>query len=219
MIYRLYEKILLRNLSTLPEHICFMISEKDMLDAPDNLYRTVEWCRELGIGSVTFHISTTDPARLERCLPQIRRVSSIAHLRLHYREGTEVAGEGMDVAVAIGKSGREEIAACIRQMAEEGVEPDSVDEDGGRPPDRFPDLAVGLLRTLLPGRQLGAAPEGGFPSRDPGLSVQGAPFRQVMIIHLWDGEIFTARGCLPGGALRPGYAHPAVRSLSLIRWS
>ena len=45
MIYRLYEKILLRNLSTLPEHICFMISEKDMLDAPDNLYRTDEWCR------------------------------------------------------------------------------------------------------------------------------------------------------------------------------
>ncbi len=129
MIYRLYEKILLRNLSTLPEHICFMISEKDMLDAPDNLYRTVEWCRELGIRSVTFHISTTDPARLERCLPQIRRVSSIARLRLHYREETEVAGEGMDVAVAIGKSGREEIAACIRQMAKAGVEPDSVDEE------------------------------------------------------------------------------------------
>jgi len=129
MIYRLYEKILLRNLSTLPEHICFMISEKDMLDAPDNLYRTVEWCRELGIRSVTFHIGTTDPARLERCLPQIRRVSSIAHLRLHYLDRTEVAGEGMNVTVAIGKSGREEIAACIRRMAEEGVEPDSVNED------------------------------------------------------------------------------------------
>jgi undecaprenyl diphosphate synthase len=35
----------------------------------------------------------------------------------------------MDVTVAIGKSGREEIAACIRRMAEEGVEPDSVNEE------------------------------------------------------------------------------------------
>ncbi|MDI6867650.1 undecaprenyl diphosphate synthase family protein [Methanoculleus sp.] len=129
MIYRLYEKILLHNLSTLPEHICFMISEQDMLDAPDNLYHAVEWCRDLGIQSVTFHISTTDPTRLERCLPQIRRVSSIAHLTLHYQEKTEVAGEGMDVTVAIGKSGREEIAACIRRMAEEGVDPVSVNEE------------------------------------------------------------------------------------------
>ena len=34
----------------------------------------------------------------------------------------------MDVVVAIGKSGREEITACIRKMAEDGVPPESVDE-------------------------------------------------------------------------------------------
>ncbi len=128
MIYRLYEKYLLRNLRTFPEQICFMITEQDMLDAPGNLYLAVQWCRDLGIGSVMFHISTDDPVRLERCLSQIRRISSIARLTLHYRDGQEISGEGMDVTVAIGKSGREEIADCVRRMAEDGVDPASVDE-------------------------------------------------------------------------------------------
>ncbi|MDV2482701.1 undecaprenyl diphosphate synthase family protein [Methanoculleus sp. Wushi-C6] len=129
MIYRLYERILLSDLHTLPEQICFMITGQDMLDAPDNLYRAAEWCRDLGIRSAMFHISTPDPARLERCLPRIRTISSIARLTLHYRETKEVRGEGMNVTVAIGKSGREEIACCVRRMAEDGMDPDSVDED------------------------------------------------------------------------------------------
>lgn len=129
MIYRLYEKILLRDLSTLPEHICFMITEQDMLDAPGNLYLAAQWCRDLGIASAMFHISTADPARLERCLPLLRQISSIARLTLHYRDEKEVTGEGMDVTVAVGKSGREEIAGCVRRMAEDGVDPALVDED------------------------------------------------------------------------------------------
>jgi len=129
VIYRLYEKILLRNLHTLPNQICFMITGQDMLDAPDNLYRAAGWCRDLGIGSVMFHISTDDPAGLERCLPRVRMVSSIARLTLHYGERKEVSGEGMNVTVAIGKSGREEIAGCVRRMAEDGVDPGFVDED------------------------------------------------------------------------------------------
>ncbi len=75
-----------------------------------------------------FHISTDDPARLERCLPQIRKISSIGRLTLHYRDDKEVSGAGMEVTVAIGKSGREEIADCVRRMAENGVDPASVDE-------------------------------------------------------------------------------------------
>ncbi len=129
MIYRFYENILLRDLHTLPEHICFMITEQDMLDAPGNLHLAAQWCRDLGIGSAMFHISTADPARLERCLPLIRTLSSIARLTLHYRDGKEVSGEGIDVTVAIGKSGRQEIAGCVRRMAEDGVDPGSVDED------------------------------------------------------------------------------------------
>jgi len=129
VFYRLYEKILLRNLHTLPNQICFMITGQDMLDAPGNLYLAAQWCRDLGIGSAMFHISTADPARLERCLPLIRTISSIARLTLHYRDEKEVSGEGMDVMVAIGKSGREEIADCVRRMARDGVDPGSVDED------------------------------------------------------------------------------------------
>ncbi len=128
MIYRFYEKRLLRDLHTLPRQICFMITEQDMLDAPDNLYAAARWCHDLGIGSVMFHISTDDPARLEPYLPQIREISSIGRLTLHYRDDKEVSGEGMEVTVAIGKSGREEIADCVRRMAEDGVDPASVDE-------------------------------------------------------------------------------------------
>src|SRR5690606_21978112 len=120
VIYRLYEKILLRDLQKLPEQICFMITGQDMLDAPENIFRATEWSRELGIRSVMFHISTDAPASLERCLPRIRAISSIARLTLYYLDKKEVSGEGMDVTVAIGKSGREEIADCIRRMAKDG---------------------------------------------------------------------------------------------------
>lgn len=129
MIYRLYEKILLRDLQKLPEQICFMITGQDMLDAPENIFRATEWSRELGIRSVMFHISTDAPASLERCLPRIRAISSIARLTLYYLDKKEVSGEGMDVTVAIGKSGREEIADCIRRMAQDGIDPEAVDED------------------------------------------------------------------------------------------
>ncbi|HQD26717.1 MULTISPECIES: undecaprenyl diphosphate synthase family protein [Methanoculleus] len=129
MIYRLYEKILLRDLQKLPEQICFMITGQDMLDAPENIFRATEWSRELGIRSVMFHISTDAPASLERCLPRIRAISSIARLTLYYLDKKEVSGEGMDVTVAIGKSGREEIADCIRRMAKDGIDPEAVDED------------------------------------------------------------------------------------------
>jgi undecaprenyl diphosphate synthase len=129
VIYRLYEKILLRDLQKLPEQICFMITGQDMLDAPENIFRATEWSRELGIRSVMFHISTDAPASLERCLPRIRAISSIARLTLYYLDKKEVSGEGMDVTVAIGKSGREEIADCIRRMAKDGIDPEAVDED------------------------------------------------------------------------------------------
>lgn len=129
MIYRFYEKHLLRGLHTLPEQICFMITEQDMLDAPNNLFLATQWCCDLGIKSVMFHISTDDPERLRRNLPQIRKISSIARLTLYYQDEEEIIGEGMHVTVAIGKSGREEIADCVRRMAEDGIDPESVDED------------------------------------------------------------------------------------------
>ncbi|RXE55164.1 di-trans,poly-cis-decaprenylcistransferase [Methanoculleus taiwanensis] len=129
MIYWLYEKILQRNLSSLPGRVCFMITEEDLVGAPENLYTITEWCIELGIEHVMFHISTENPERLIGHLPGIRSIGGIARLTIHYGEQEEVTGSGIDVTVAIGKSGREEITNCIRKMAESGVNPEDVDEE------------------------------------------------------------------------------------------
>ena len=141
MIYRFYEYLLMRQITELPGHVCFMISGKDMADAPGNLLRITSWCSEIsnnveksnttgnsGIHGITFHISTPDPGAMEAYLPEIRKIGTIARLVLHIGDREEVAGTGMDVVVAIGKSGKEEITDCIRKMAEDHVRPCDVDE-------------------------------------------------------------------------------------------
>jgi len=128
VIRRLYERHLARNLVELPERICVLLSDRDLAAAPDKILECIEWCREAGLTGVIFHISTDDPAGLEPCLSGLRRIARVARLTLHWKETTETAGEGMEVTVAIGKSGRDEIAGCIRRMAEDGVDPDAVDE-------------------------------------------------------------------------------------------
>jgi undecaprenyl diphosphate synthase len=128
MIHWLYERHIKRQLSTLPKRICFMITDQDMIDAPGKLQEITLWCRELGIGAVTFHVSTADPGDRVEYLPNIRQISRFSHLTLHYGDATEIEGDGMEVLVAIGKSGRDEITRCIRILAEEGANPESVDE-------------------------------------------------------------------------------------------
>jgi len=141
MIYWLYGQMLMRQLHDLPGHVCFMISGQDLEDAPENLYRISQWCTEIsavvakqnpvvhpGILGVTFHIATDSPESLEPYLDEIRKIATIAHLILHIGDREEIAGSGMDVVVAIGKSGREEITECIRRMAQDHVRPESVDE-------------------------------------------------------------------------------------------
>ena len=128
MIYWLYEKLLLRRLTILPEHLCFMITEQDMIDAPEKIVEVSGWCRDVGIRGVTFHISTRNAARIDPFLPFICRIADFARLELHGGDWDEVMGEGMPVLVAIGHSGREEITGCIRGMAEDGIDPDAVDE-------------------------------------------------------------------------------------------
>jgi undecaprenyl diphosphate synthase len=75
-----------------------------------------------------FHIATTAPKDLEQFLPAIRKISTIARLSLHVGDREECSGKGMEVIVAVGKSGREEITACIRKMARDHVDPNAVDE-------------------------------------------------------------------------------------------
>ncbi|MDP3395120.1 MAG: undecaprenyl diphosphate synthase family protein [Methanoregula sp.] len=141
MIYWLYEHMLKRQITVLPGHVCFMISGRDMADAPENLYRATAWCNEISayvakhnapatpvIRGLTYHIATPSPDDMKKCLSEIRKIGSIARLNLHVGDKEEVTGEGMDVVVAIGKSGREEITSCIRRMAQAHIPPEDVDE-------------------------------------------------------------------------------------------
>ena len=141
MIYRVYEYMLKRQINELPGHVCFMISGQDMADAPENLFLITSWCNEIsdfvckhnpsskpGIQGLTFHISTPVPEEMTHYLPAVRKIGNISHLILHIGDKEEVAGNGMDVVVAIGKSGREEITSCIRRMAQDHVLPEDVDE-------------------------------------------------------------------------------------------
>ena len=141
MIYWIYEYLLKRQITELPGHVCFMISGQDMTEAPGNLVQITSWCSEISkhveksrqteksvIHGITFHISTHDTGTMEACLSEIRKISTIARLVLHIGEKEEIAGSGMDVVVAIGKSGKEEITDCIRKMAGDHVRPSDVDE-------------------------------------------------------------------------------------------
>lgn len=145
MIYWLYEKALLRQITTLPSHICFMINEQDMVDAPDRMYDVCRWCNEIsekirekrdseqgdeaaGIERLTFHISTRDSGKIKSYLPEIKKIRTIARLNIHMEEQDLQCGQGMEVMVAIGKSGREEIVHCLKTIAREGIPPDEVTE-------------------------------------------------------------------------------------------
>lgn len=128
MIHWLYERHLKKGLELLPGHICFMIESKDMIDYPEKLFEVITWCRDMGIENITIHISTPDPATLSLYITEIQQISSIAHLTLHNENEVTRNGEGMEVVVAIGMSGRKEITECIKEMARSGVRPDLVDE-------------------------------------------------------------------------------------------
>jgi undecaprenyl diphosphate synthase len=152
LIYWVYERLLLRQLTTLPRQICFFITAGDMRDALGKLLECTNWCREISeivkrraieefspeIIGITYHISTTEPASLEPCLPQIREIASVARLILHIGDTEEILGKGINVTVAIGKSGRDEILGCIRRMAADGITPDQVDEYSIEPYLTFP---------------------------------------------------------------------------------
>jgi undecaprenyl diphosphate synthase len=131
----------MRQITVLPGQVCFMIGGQDLEDAPENLYTVTAWCNSIsaqvsrtcpgpagGIRSLVFHIATPSPERLEQYLPEIRKIGTIARLHLHMGDHEVVIGQGIDVVVAVGKSGREEITGCIRKMARDRVRPDHVDE-------------------------------------------------------------------------------------------
>ena len=156
MIYWIYERLIERQLTILPAHICVMITEQDMQDTPDKILACTRWCIDIServsrsgsrhdgpeegpgneeknsngnsIRGLTFHISTKEQSSIETYLPVIRRIGDIARLTIHYKEQAEESGSGLNVTVAIGKSGREEITDCIKSMARSHVQPGEVDE-------------------------------------------------------------------------------------------
>lgn len=145
MFHWIYERMLLSQIEILPRHICFMISGTDLAAAPEKCVQVTGWCSELNtriarqglpagtkdpsaIRGLTFHINELSREELARFLPEIKKISSVARLVLHYGTTEEISGTGLDVVVAIGKSGREEITECIRRLAENGIPPSEIDE-------------------------------------------------------------------------------------------
>ena len=133
MIYQIYEWRLLRYLDNIPQVICFMISDEEMENDPEQIERIIRWCSEIsdkvrknnsscpGIKEIIIHISTSNPDEVPGYLSYIRSLSSFVSLDLHYGDNTERSGAGIPVTVAIGKSGREEIADAIQSMALDNV--------------------------------------------------------------------------------------------------
>ncbi len=210
MIYWLYEYLLKRQITHVPAHICFMISGQDLADAPGNLALITSWCNELsefvarrnpsagkGIRGLTFHIGTSAPEDMRQYLAEVRKIGTISHLILHIGDKEETYGRGMDVVVAIGNSGREEITACIRRMAQDHLRPEDVnektfesyltfqytpgcrDQDRGRSPHGFSHMAVGVFRTFLLGRKLEIPQKSGFFTGGEGLPVTGTAFWKI----------------------------------------
>jgi undecaprenyl diphosphate synthase len=147
LIYWLYERVLERRIRILPNQICVMITGQDVRDAPDKIIECTSWCIDIsskvssrtstvnpigaenaGIKGLTYHISTKDTASMEEYIPIFKKIAGIAQLTLHYGNTTEISGNGIGVTIAIGKSGREEITDCIRQMAKNRINPGDVDE-------------------------------------------------------------------------------------------
>jgi len=145
MFYWLYERMLLSQIQILPGHICFMISSADLVADPEKCFEVTGWCSGLNallarqdlpafdrkppaIRGLTFHISPLSSGELEQSLPAIKKIASVARLVLHCGTTEEISGTGLDVVVAIGKSGREEITDCIRRLAENSVPPSAIDE-------------------------------------------------------------------------------------------
>jgi undecaprenyl diphosphate synthase len=120
LVHRYYEWRLERELKYLPDSLCFMLTGHDLTDAPEKIQEVAGWCIRCGIKNVIFHINTDNLGNPD--------ISSFAKVTITYDDKTEVSGEGADVYIVIGMSGRDEIVRCVRKMAEDNINPADVDE-------------------------------------------------------------------------------------------
>ncbi|MCQ1538866.1 undecaprenyl diphosphate synthase family protein [Methanocalculus taiwanensis] len=123
MIHKLYEYLLLREISNPPREICFMLTISDLRSAPERINDVVRWAEDVpGIGMLTFHIDTDDLSCVSPFIDELKEVSRHAHLELHLGDEIVKTGKGLSVLIVVGRSGREEITESIQKIAEEGVD-------------------------------------------------------------------------------------------------
>lgn len=130
MIHRLYEYLLMREITTPPREICFMLTAFDLRSAPERINDVVRWSEGVpGIGMLTFHIDTDDISCVMPFIDDLKEVSRHARLELHLKDEVFLSGEGLPVLIVVGRSGREEITESIQKIADEGVDPCDLTEE------------------------------------------------------------------------------------------
>lgn len=145
LIRRYYESRLKKGIVNPPESVCFMLTDRDVAGAPEKTNEVARWCCDLGINHVIFHVDNAGHDGLDTFLGKLRYISKFARLTIYSGDKEEISGEGSDVLVVIGMSGRDEIVRCIRCIANEGLSPDDVDEEMIESHLRFryePDLVI-----------------------------------------------------------------------------
>jgi undecaprenyl diphosphate synthase len=123
--------MLKKELVSLPDSVCFMVAADEISGTPSKFSEVVSWCKNLGIFKVIFHIDTDNVSSVIPHLDTVRGISGAARLNLFYDDRVERLGEegGMTVTVAVGMSGREEIASAVKRMAADKIAPEDVTED------------------------------------------------------------------------------------------
>ncbi len=130
MIYRLYEYLISRDLTTFPKEICFMLSDADVISDSSKVEQVFTWTKEFpDIKKIIFHISTDDPGNVEELLRPASLGEKTA-VRVSTREHDTTFGKGTpEILIALGKNGREEITDAIIKIAKEGIDPADITEE------------------------------------------------------------------------------------------
>ena len=126
MRHPFYESRLESQLRIFPRELCFMLSEMDVIRAPERIAEAVSWVSRFPeISKVIFHISTPEPDRIHIDLTQIAGT-----VRIVSGDRDDTSGSGTpDVIIAIGKSGKQEICDAIIALAKEHYKPETIDEN------------------------------------------------------------------------------------------
>ncbi|NLO77670.1 MAG: undecaprenyl diphosphate synthase family protein [Methanomicrobiales archaeon] len=131
MFRYIYERFLIRGCVDIPHHICIMLSEDDMRRAPEKIVQVITWSKESGVKSLIFHIDTDTPDTLVSEITGITDSFGSVRVTLYSPKGKTFLHDGTalpDTIIAVGMSGREEIVRSVREIAEEGIAPDEIDE-------------------------------------------------------------------------------------------